>query len=153
MNALNTLVPSRTSDRDETAADSGATETVAPDTGATETGTAQTSGTAQTTTAGADDATRAGTGAGAEQPLATRTVRGREADGMAVASFVMGLAGLLVFNLVLGPCALVLAGLALKRGTTRRTRAVLGLTLGAADIAVLAAVAAADQSFSWSITG
>ncbi|OEV10670.1 hypothetical protein AN218_16580 [Streptomyces nanshensis] len=85
--------------------------------------------------------------------MATRTVRGREADGMAVASFVMGLAGLLVFNLVLGPCALVLAGLALKRGTTRRTRAVLGLTLGAADIAVLAAVAAADQSFSWSITG
>lgn len=89
----------------------------------------------------------------AARPRAALMARVRDADGMAVASFVMGLAGLLVFNLVLGPCALVLAGLALKRGTTRRTRAVLGLTLGAADLAVLAAVASADQSFSWSITG
>lgn len=91
--------------------------------------------------------------AAAERPRAALTARVRDADGMAVASFVMGLAGLLVFNLVLGPCALVLAGLALTRGTTRRTRAVLGLTLGAADLVVLAAVVAADQSFSWSLTG
>lgn len=88
-----------------------------------------------------------------EQPRTAAAARLRDADGMAVASFVMGLAGLLVFNLLLGPCALVLAGLALKRGTTRRARAVLGLTLGAADLVVLATVAAADQSFSWSITG
>jgi len=81
------------------------------------------------------------------------TARVRDADGMAVASFVMGLAGLLVFNVVLGPCALVLGGLALTRGTTRRGRAVLGLSLGAADLIVLAAVTAADQSVSWSITG
>jgi hypothetical protein len=79
--------------------------------------------------------------------------RVRDADGMSVASFVMGLAGLLVFNLVLGPCALVLGGLALMRGTTRRGRAALGLTLGAADLIVLAAVSSADQSVSWSITG
>ncbi|QPP10374.1 DUF4190 domain-containing protein [Streptomyces bathyalis] len=92
-------------------------------------------------------------GTAGEQPRAAAAARLRDADGMAVASFVMGLAGLLVFNLVLGPCALVLAGLALMRGTTRRTRAVLGLTLGVADLAVLATVAAADQSFSWSITG
>ncbi|OEU92251.1 hypothetical protein DB35_07435 [Streptomyces abyssalis] len=72
---------------------------------------------------------------------------------MAVASFVMGLTGLLVFNLLLGPCALVLAGLALTRGTKRRGRAFLGLALGAADLIVLASVAAADQSFSWSLTG
>lgn len=88
-----------------------------------------------------------------EQPRTAAAARLRDADGMAVASFVMGLAGLLVFNLLLGPCALVLAGLALMRGTTRRTRAVLGLTLGVADLAVLATVAAADQSLSWSITG
>ena len=79
--------------------------------------------------------------------------RVRDADGMAVASFVMGLAGLLVFNVVLGPCALVLGGLALMRGTTRRSRALFGLTLGAADLAVLAAVTAADGSASWSIAG
>lgn len=77
----------------------------------------------------------------------------QDADGMAVASFVLGLVGLLVFNVVLGPVALVLAGLALSRGTSRRGRAVLGLTLGAADLVVLAAAASADQSISWSIAG
>ncbi|MFC4496011.1 DUF4190 domain-containing protein [Streptomyces ovatisporus] len=81
------------------------------------------------------------------------TARLRDADGMAVASFVMGLAGLLVFNAVLGPCALVLGSLALLRGTSRRGRALLGLSLGAADLIVLAAVTAADQSFSWSLGG
>jgi len=79
--------------------------------------------------------------------------RVRDADGQAVASFVMGLAGLLVFNLILGPCALVLGGLALMRGTTRPGRAVLGLALGAADLIVLAAVTAADNTVSWSLMG
>ena len=86
-------------------------------------------------------------------PAGTATAVRREADNMAVASFVLGLVGLLVFNVVLGPVALVLAGLALLRGTSRRGRAALGLTLGAADLIVLAAVASADQSFSWSIAG
>ncbi|WP_424891982.1 DUF4190 domain-containing protein [Streptomyces sp. XH2] len=75
----------------------------------------------------------------------------READGMAVASFVLGLVGLLVFNVVLGPLALVLSGLALARGTTRRGRALLGLTLGAADLIVLAALATTDHTLSWSL--
>ncbi|CAM5512495.1 hypothetical protein [Streptomyces abikoensis] len=75
----------------------------------------------------------------------------READSMAVASFVLGLAGLLVFNIVLGPLALVLATLALARGTTRRGRALLGLTLGAADLIVLAALATSDHTLSWSL--
>ncbi|WP_181766057.1 DUF4190 domain-containing protein [Streptomyces albidus (ex Kaewkla and Franco 2022)] len=89
-----------------------------------------------------------------EAPTSGRTApRVRDADGMAVASFVMGLAGLLVFNFVLGPCAVVLSGLALMRGTTRRFRAVLGLSLGVADLIVLAAVTAADGSASWSIAG
>jgi hypothetical protein len=79
--------------------------------------------------------------------------RVRNADSQAVASFVLGLVGLLVFNLVLGPCALVLGGLALMRGTTRPGRAVFGLALGAADLIVLAAVTAADGSVSWSLAG
>ncbi|MGK5732355.1 hypothetical protein [Streptomyces sp. URMC 124] len=74
----------------------------------------------------------------------------READGMAVASFVLGLVGLLVFNIVLGPLALVLASLALLRGTNRRGRAALGLTLGAADLIVLAALVTSDHTVSWS---
>ncbi|MEU6339476.1 DUF4190 domain-containing protein [Streptomyces sp. NPDC046977] len=59
------------------------------------------------------------------------------ADGMAVASFVLGLIGLLAFNIVLGPFALVLGGVALVRGTKRPVRALLGLVLGAADLMVL----------------
>ncbi|MBO8193694.1 DUF4190 domain-containing protein [Streptomyces oryzae] len=76
-----------------------------------------------------------------------------DADDMAVASFVMGLVGLLVFNIVLGPCALVLGGLALARGTARRGRALLGTALGAADLLVLAVLVTANGTVSWSFTG
>jgi hypothetical protein len=80
---------------------------------------------------------------------ATRTGT-RDADGMAVASFVLGLVGLLVLNLVLGPIAIVLAGVALWRGTGRRGRALLGLGLGAADLLVLVAFMQVDHTVSWS---
>ncbi|MEU8839177.1 hypothetical protein AB0D97_08585 [Streptomyces roseus] len=75
----------------------------------------------------------------------------RQADGMAVASFVLGLVGLLAMNLLLGPASIVLAALALRRGTTRPGRARLGLALGVADLAVLAWLVVADQTWSWSI--
>ncbi|MEU5209566.1 hypothetical protein [Streptomyces sp. NPDC020742] len=75
------------------------------------------------------------------------------ADGMAVASFILGLLGTLVLNIVLGPCALALGGLALARGTTRRGRALLGLTLGAADLLILALLVTTDGTVSWNIPG
>lgn len=81
---------------------------------------------------------------------ATRRPATRDADGMAVASFILGLLGLLVLNLVLGPIAIALAGVALWRGTTRPGRAVLGLTLGIADLLVLVAFTQADRTVSWS---
>ncbi|GKQ41604.1 DUF4190 domain-containing protein [Streptomyces sp. A012304] len=74
----------------------------------------------------------------------------RDTDGMAVASFVLGLVGLLVLNVFLGPIAIVLASLALWRGTARRGRAWLGLTLGIADLVVLIAFMQADSTISWS---
>ena len=74
-----------------------------------------------------------------------------DADQMAVASFILGLLGLLFFNIVLGPCALVLAGLALARQTNRRGRALLGLTLGAADLAILAATVLASHHTIWQL--
>ncbi|MEU9114776.1 hypothetical protein AB0D04_24035 [Streptomyces sp. NPDC048483] len=77
----------------------------------------------------------------------------RHADGMAVASFVLGLVGTLVLNLVLGPCALILGGLALSRGTTRRGRALLGLALGVVDLILLATLATTDGTVSWHIGG
>lgn len=77
----------------------------------------------------------------------------RDTDGMAVASFVCGLLGLLVLNIFLGPTAIVLAGLALHRGTARKGRALLGLGLGVADLAVLAALVAMDGTVSWGLAG
>ncbi|MFD7030064.1 DUF4190 domain-containing protein [Streptomyces sp. NPDC059917] len=74
-----------------------------------------------------------------------------EADTMAVLSFVSGLVGLLVMNLVLGPVAIALGALALIRGTTRPARARLGLALGVADLVVLACLIGADHTWSWSL--
>ncbi|MGG2462433.1 hypothetical protein ACO0M4_21885 [Streptomyces sp. RGM 3693] len=91
-------------------------------------------------------ATTATTAPAAKRPSAARS---SQADGMAIASFVLGLVGTLVLNVVLGPCALVLGTLALTRGTTRRGRALLGLTLGAADLLLLAVLTATDGTLSW----
>ncbi|WP_406179141.1 DUF4190 domain-containing protein [Streptomyces canus] len=74
----------------------------------------------------------------------------RDADGMAVASFVLGLLGLLVLNVFLGPIAIVLASVALWRATARRGRAYLGLGLGVADLLVLVAFMQLDSTPSWS---
>jgi hypothetical protein len=75
---------------------------------------------------------------------------GRDANGMAVASFILGLLGLLVLNVVLGPIAIALAAVALWRGTTRRGRALLGLGLGVADLVVLVTFMQLDHTVSWS---
>ncbi|MGW5866990.1 DUF4190 domain-containing protein [Streptomyces sp. NPDC055239] len=77
----------------------------------------------------------------------------RDTDGMAVASFVLGLLGLLVLNLFLGPIAIVLASIALLRGTSRKGRAVLGLGLGVADLVVLAVLMSMDNTVSWGLAG
>ncbi|MFE3169455.1 DUF4190 domain-containing protein [Streptomyces sp. NPDC059224] len=77
--------------------------------------------------------------------------RTRDADGMAVASFILGLLGLLVLNLFLGPIAIVLALVSLWRGTQRRGRAYLGLALGVADLAVLAIAMEVSNTVSWSL--
>ncbi|MFI2029746.1 hypothetical protein [Streptomyces buecherae] len=88
------------------------------------------------------------------EPTTTRhTDRPRDADGMAVAAFVLGLVGLLVFNLVFGPCAIALATLALLRGTHRKGRAFLGLTLGVVDLVVLFSLLAANDTVTWQFGG
>jgi hypothetical protein len=71
---------------------------------------------------------------------------------MAVASFLLGLPGLLVLNIVLGPAAIVLALVALARGTGRRGRAYLGLVLGVADLVVMVALTVADHGVIWSFS-
>jgi len=107
--------------------------------------------TATTRTAGAVRTPGAVRTEGATETVrATRRTRVQDADGMAVASFVLGLLGLLVLNVFLGPVAIVLASVALWRGTARRGRAFLGLGLGVADLAVLIAFMQFDNTVSWS---
>ncbi|MFD3440570.1 DUF4190 domain-containing protein [Streptomyces sp. NPDC058685] len=83
----------------------------------------------------------------------TRPRGRRDADGMAVAAFVLGLVGLLVMNILLGPIAVVLASLALWRGTARRGRALLGLALGVADLVVLGVLVAMNGTVVWGFGG
>ncbi|MEU3990745.1 hypothetical protein AB0F24_20580 [Streptomyces platensis] len=97
------------------------------------------------------DATQAAVPARTADPATSRLRR--HADGMAVASFILGLLGTLVLNLLLGPCALVLGTLALTRGTTRRGRALLGIALGATDLLILALLVTTDGTVSWHIGG
>ncbi|WP_335937518.1 DUF4190 domain-containing protein [Streptomyces sp. PTD5-9] len=78
---------------------------------------------------------------------------GRDADGLAVASFVLGLIGLLVMNVLLGPAAIVMAVLALVRSTSRPGRALLGLALGIADLVVLAVLVTGSGTVSWNFSG
>ncbi|MET7868316.1 hypothetical protein [Streptomyces cyaneofuscatus] len=82
---------------------------------------------------------------------APRRAAGREADGLAVASFVLGLVGLLAFNLLLGPTAIVMALLSLARRTRRPGRAYLGLALGVADLVVLAVLVTVNGTVAWNL--
>ena len=114
--------------------------------------TARTTGTTRSprTTATPRTAETVRTAGATETVRAVRRTRVQDADGMAVASFVLGLLGLLVLNIFLGPVAIVLASVALWRGTARRGRAFLGLGLGIADLAVLIAFMQFDNTVSWS---
>lgn len=86
----------------------------------------------------------------AERRKALARPRKSPADDNAVLSFVIGLPGLLVFNLFFGPLAAVYAIMALAGSTTRRGLALLGLFLGVADLVVLAVLVTADGTISWS---
>ncbi|MFF1649712.1 DUF4190 domain-containing protein [Streptomyces sp. NPDC058240] len=89
----------------------------------------------------------------AETRTDSRGGRARDADGLAVASFVLGLVGLLVMNILLGPAAIVMATIALVRSTSRRGRAYLGLALGIADLVVLAFLVTGSGTISWNFAG
>ncbi|WLQ36414.1 DUF4190 domain-containing protein [Streptomyces castrisilvae] len=104
---------------------------------------------ARRTTSASGTGTESGTGAGpAPAPRSTR-----DADGLAVASFVLGLVGLLVMNILLGPAAIVMALVALARSTARRGRAFLGLALGVADLVVLAFLVTGNGVVTWDFGG
>ncbi|MGO4456415.1 DUF4190 domain-containing protein [Streptomyces sp. M-16] len=90
---------------------------------------------------------------GVRAPARTRTrTSTRDADAMAVVAFVLGLVGLLVMNLLLGPIAVGLGTLALWQHTARPGRARLAIALGVADVVVLACLVTADGTWSWALT-
>lgn len=78
-------------------------------------------------------------------PVVTRS----DTDGTAVASFILGLLGTFVFNIVFGPLALILGLVSLVRGTGRRGRALLGMFLGAADLVILGVLIVTHQGVTW----
>ena len=83
-----------------------------------------------------------------------RSTEESKAIPFAAVSFVSGLVGLLVANLLLGPLAIVLGLIGLRADSGRRVRASLGILLGVADIAVFVLLAAHsgahDGSLHWS---
>ena len=93
-------------------------------------------------------------GSGKTYPPSGGLEMGPKAIPFAAVSFVSGLVGLLVANLLLGPLAIVLGLVGLRADSNRRVRAALGILLGVADIVVfvlLAAHAGAHHgSLSWS---
>ncbi|MFF2962894.1 DUF4190 domain-containing protein [Streptomyces sp. NPDC057963] len=97
--------------------------------------------------------TGSGTGPDINTGATTSTGINSDADGLAVASFVLGLIGLLVMNILLGPTAIVMAVIALARSTSRRGRAILGLALGIADLVVLAFLVTGSGTVSWNLAG
>ncbi|MFJ1898180.1 DUF4190 domain-containing protein [Streptomyces sp. NPDC088115] len=106
---------------------------------------------AGTSTAGTSTAGTPGAAGSVRSSRSTRS--SRDADALAVASFVLGLVGLLVMNILLGPAAIVMAVVALARSTARRGRALLGLTLGVADLVVLAFLVTGNGAVGWSFSG
>ncbi|MGX1849574.1 DUF4190 domain-containing protein [Streptomyces sp. NBC_01456] len=74
-----------------------------------------------------------------------------QADRMAVAAFVCGLVGTVVFNIFFGPCAVLFGILALARGTIRRLRAWLGVAFGVLDLVLLFVLTSAGGTVSWHI--
>ena len=65
----------------------------------------------------------------------------RSLDDRAVAALALGAIGLFIFNIVLGPVAIVLGAVAAagrRAGKADRVAGLVGVALGAADLAVLA---------------
>jgi hypothetical protein len=76
-------------------------------------------------------------------------------NAMAIAGLVCGVIGLVVFNVILGPLAVIFGGVGLhsaNRGAGRRGMARVDIVLGIIDMVlfVLAIAVASKHSFNWS---
>ena len=88
----------------------------------------------------------------------TTPARTQSSNGLAIAGLVCGLVGVLFFNIVLGPLAIIFGGVAwsrANRGASHKGMAIAGVVLGVIDLivfGVLVAVAATHGgAFYWHV--
>ncbi len=69
----------------------------------------------------------------------------RAGNGMAVAGLLLGIVGIFILNIILGPLAVIFGGVGwsrAKRGAPGRGMAVAGVVLGVVDILIVAGLLA-----------
>lgn len=73
----------------------------------------------------------------------------RGGNGLAIAGLVCGIVGLVVFNIVLGPLAIIFGSIGLSRarhGAPRKGMSIAALVLGIVDVVILVALIAAASA-------
>ncbi|MDF3301235.1 DUF4190 domain-containing protein [Streptomyces tropicalis] len=93
-----------------------------------------------------------GHGSSPTAPSTSRT------NGLAVASLVLGIIGVFLFNIILGPLAIVFGAVGLRKAPAKggAGMAKAGIVLGIVDLVVfgaLLAVSAANGGFHWYVGG
>ena len=80
-----------------------------------------------------------------------------QGNGLAVAGLVCGLVGLLFFNIILGPLAIIFGGVGWSKannGARYKGMSIAAVVLGVVDLIiffVLLAVASSNGGFSWTV--
>ena len=80
-------------------------------------------------------------------------------NGLAIAGLVCGIVGILLFNFILGPLAIIFGGVGwsrANRGAAHKGMAITAVVLGVVDIVlwvVLLIVASKNGGFSWHVGG
>jgi hypothetical protein len=75
-----------------------------------------------------------------------RAGAGSRSNGLAVAGMVCGIVGLIIFNIILGPLAIIFGGIGLSRanhGASHRGMALAGIILGVVDLVIFGLLVAA----------
>jgi hypothetical protein len=79
---------------------------------------------------------------------AAGTRGGVRSNGLAIAGMVCGIVGLVLFNVILGPLALIFGSVGLSKardGAAHRGMAIAAIVLGIIDLAIFAALVAAAK--------
>ena len=89
----------------------------------------------------------------------TSVATGTRSNGLAIAGLVCGIVGLLLFNFILGPLAIIFGGIGwsrANRGSGHKGMSITAVVLGIVDIliyVVLLVAVAKHGGFSWHVGG